>query len=65
MAMMRIHLFPIVLLCLPVALARADDQPSPQSVFEQRIMPIFKSPNPSSCVQCHLAGVDIKNYILP
>ncbi len=28
-------------------------------------MPIFKSPNPSSCVQCHLAGVDLKDYILP
>jgi hypothetical protein len=34
-------------------------------VFERRIMPIFKSPNPSSCVQCHLSGVDLKNYILP
>ena len=34
-------------------------------VFETRILPIFKSPNPSSCVQCHLAGVDLKNYILP
>jgi hypothetical protein len=38
---------------------------TPQEVFDQRIMPIFKSPNPSSCVQCHLAGVDLKNYILP
>jgi hypothetical protein len=28
-------------------------------------MPIFKSANPSSCVQCHLAGVDLKNYIRP
>ena len=28
-------------------------------------MPIFKSPQPSSCVQCHLAAVDLKNYILP
>lgn len=28
-------------------------------------MPIFKSPNPSSCTECHLAGVDLKNYILP
>ncbi|KAA5537950.1 hypothetical protein FYK55_28110 [Roseiconus nitratireducens] len=28
-------------------------------------MPIFKSPNPSSCVQCHLAGVDLKDYIRP
>ncbi len=39
--------------------------PTPSEVFEKRILPIFKSPNPSSCVQCHLAGVDLKNYILP
>ena len=39
--------------------------PTPAQVFEQRILPIFKSPNPSSCVQCHLAGVDLKDYILP
>src|SRR5262249_25004356 len=37
----------------------------PGDVFERRIVPIFKSPNPSSCVQCHLSGVDLKNYILP
>ncbi|MFO0864662.1 MAG: hypothetical protein U0744_08435 [Gemmataceae bacterium] len=36
-----------------------------KSVFEKRLMPIFKSPNPSSCVQCHLAGVDLKDYIRP
>ncbi len=40
----------------------ADDA---QAVFERRILPIFKSPNPSSCTECHLAGVDLKNYILP
>lgn len=28
-------------------------------------MPIFRSPKPSSCVQCHLSSVDLKNYILP
>lgn len=28
-------------------------------------MPIFRSPDPSSCTQCHLAGVDLKNYIRP
>ena len=39
--------------------------PSPAEVFEQRLLPIFKSPNPSSCVQCHLSGVDLKDYILP
>jgi hypothetical protein len=42
--------------------ARADD---PAKVFEQRLLPIFKSPNPSSCVQCLLAAVDLKDYILP
>lgn len=36
-----------------------------QAVFERRILPIFKSSNPSSCAECHLAGVDLKNYILP
>lgn len=43
------------------------DEPAvtPLAVFEQRIKPIFASPNPSSCVQCHLASVDLKNYILP
>src|SRR3954469_17100897 len=50
------------LVLLP-ALRAAD--PSPAQVFETRILPIFKSPNPSSCVQCHLAGVDLKDYILP
>lgn len=40
-------------------------EPSAAEVFEKRLLPIFKSPTPSSCVQCHLAGVDLKNYILP
>ena len=39
--------------------------PSPRQVFEKRILPIFRSSDPSSCVQCHLAGVELKNYILP
>ena len=41
------------------------EKPTPKEVFEKRIMPIFRSPDPSSCVQCHLSGVDLKNYILP
>ncbi len=41
------------------------DPSAANEVFEKRIAPIFKSPNPSSCVQCHLAGVDLKNYIRP
>src|SRR5689334_6297269 len=43
----------------------AEEPLSPQELFDRRIMPIFKSPEPSSCTQCHLAGVDLKNYILP
>ncbi len=43
----------------------ASGQPTPLELFEQRIMPIFKSPQPASCVQCHLAAVDLKSYILP
>lgn len=38
---------------------------TPEEIFERRIMPIFKSPNPSSCTECHLSGVDLKQYILP
>ena len=44
---------------------RAEEAGDPLKLFEQRIMPIFNSPKPSSCVQCHLSSVDIKNYILP
>jgi hypothetical protein len=38
---------------------------SPDKIFEKRILPIFNSPDPSSCTDCHLAGVDLKHYILP
>ncbi len=44
--------------------APADDTAAAK-VFEERILPIFKSPDPSSCARCHLASVDIKDYILP
>ncbi len=40
-------------------------EPRPLELFAQRIEPIFKSPNPSSCVQCHLSAVDLRDYILP
>ncbi len=43
----------------------AEDKLSARDIFERRIKPIFESPDPSSCMECHLAGVDLKNYILP
>jgi hypothetical protein len=48
-----------------VCVHAADGSLDAKEVFERRILPIFKSPNPSSCTECHLAGVDLKNYILP
>ncbi|MEM8735247.1 MAG: hypothetical protein AAGG44_13535 [Planctomycetota bacterium] len=50
-------------LCLALP-AFAEDS-TPESVFEARLKPIFDSPDPSSCVQCHLSAVDLKDYILP
>jgi hypothetical protein len=51
---------------IKIAVAEDDDARSQSlALFEQRIMPIFRSPKPSSCVQCHLASVDLKDYILP
>ena len=47
------------------SLVRAEDDGNAATVFEERIAPIFKSPNPSSCVACHLSSVDLKDYILP
>src|SRR5258706_8220313 len=55
-----------MLLCAVASgVGSADDEAKAADLFTKRILPIFKSPNPSSCTQCHLAGVDLKNYILP
>ena len=35
------------------------------TIFEKRILPIFQSAKPSSCAECHLSGVDLKEYIRP
>ncbi|MSR55453.1 MAG: hypothetical protein EXS09_19530 [Gemmataceae bacterium] len=56
------HILGLALLLSGLSVHAAD---TPEQVFESRILPIFKSPNPSSCVQCHLASVDLKDYILP
>lgn len=41
------------------------EETSSETIFQKRILPIFQSPNPSSCTQCHLSGVELKDYILP
>lgn len=62
---------PIAISVSAMHLAGATDRPeggetgSAVDLFNERIVPIFRSPQPSSCVQCHLASVDLKDYILP
>ena len=53
----------LALACFTSSAVASD--PTAIDVFNQRIMPIFRSSQPSSCVQCHLSSVDLKQYILP
>ena len=36
-----------------------------RAVFERRILPLLRANNPSTCSECHLSGVDLKDYIRP
>ena len=38
-------------------------EPKSLDVFTRRILPIMNSAKPSSCAECHLSGVDLKDYI--
>lgn len=33
------------------------------AIFQKRIVPILQAQRPSSCSECHLSGVDLKDYI--
>lgn len=56
-------------LAKPTAEANVEPQDNQQNddtslaVFKKRILPIFQSQKPSSCTECHLSGVDLKDYI--
>lgn len=60
-----ICLFALISLSCPLNADETATDSSAIALFNERIMPIFRSPKPSSCVQCHLAAVDLKNYIKP
>lgn len=47
------------------ASSRASNPAPSRAVFERRILPIFRAKNPSTCSECHLSGVDLKDYIRP
>lgn len=57
-----IVVFTLGLIPLLPMLAAADETPA-LDLFRQRITPILRSPNASSCSECHLSGVDLKDYI--
>ncbi|PHS18366.1 MAG: hypothetical protein COA78_02555 [Blastopirellula sp.] len=59
--MFRYHFSFLVLILVSTASLQAED--SALDLFRTRISPILKSSNPSSCTECHLSGVDLKNYI--
>lgn len=62
---MTFRQFALTCLCSSLAICPATAEETGLDLFEQRIMPIFRSSEPSSCIQCHLASVDLKDYIRP
>ena len=58
------HLAGLLGVVLVVGLARETFAESKSlDVFTRRILPIMNSAKPSSCAECHLSGVDLKDYI--
>jgi len=54
----------LLLVCGIPDLAAAEDSTALE-LFDQRILPIMQSKKPSSCAECHLSGVDLRDYIRP
>lgn len=48
---------------LVVVLACAAQAPRYETLFNQRLKPLAMSDEPSSCNECHLAGVDLRNFL--
>lgn len=65
LSLVRLTVAALMFSCGSQVLFAESEKPAALQLFEERIMPIFRSERPSSCVQCHLSSVDIKNYILP
>lgn len=50
------------IMCTLFSTASADDS---LTIFNRRIKPILQADKPSSCAECHLSGVDLKDFIRP
>src|SRR5689334_19403244 len=51
------------LLCLAVVRVTAPADETASDIFTRRILPLAKADKPSSCAECHAAGVDLSKYI--
>ena len=52
-----------IFLALLLSAVPAPAADSALDLFRQRITPILQAKDPSSCSECHLSGVDLKDYI--
>lgn len=52
-------------LAMLVSSVSASAADSALQIFEKRIVPILNAKRPSSCTECHLSGVELKDYIFP
>lgn len=53
-------------LCLAMLAAgsgRAMAEETAAEIFQRRILPLATAEKPSSCIECHVAGVDLRQYI--
>jgi mono/diheme cytochrome c family protein len=50
----------LIAIAISASAAVADDS---LKIFDQRIRPILAAKHPSSCSECHLSGVDLKDFI--
>jgi hypothetical protein len=53
---------PALLLCIICSVGLSADDAA-NEIFTRRILPLAKAEKPSSCAECHAAGVDLSQYI--
>jgi hypothetical protein len=59
----RVSPISLIFLALILSTSTAHAADSALDLFRHRITPILQAKNPSSCSECHLSGVDLKDYI--
>lgn len=50
---------------LVVAACKSQGAESSRAIFERRILPLMRTADPSSCAECHLGSVALKDYLAP